>query len=82
MTKRGALRDALASFVKFHGARASALPRETLYCLQQLTLRADPIETVHEEVKKERFVRGFVAGTVLHLTVTDPNIAKNLLLPQ
>jgi hypothetical protein len=60
------VRAALASFVEFASDNTTDLPNDVLRNLQQLTRMADPIETIQHEAEKERIIRGFLVGSVLH----------------
>ncbi len=59
-------RAALSSYIEYAGDVAAVSPRPIDRLVhQKMARRAFPIEAVQEEVKKERFVRGTIAGKFL-----------------
>jgi hypothetical protein len=69
----GRAKAALSSFVEGIGDDAAGYSQEALVMLQRMTRTAQPISEV-QEVTKERFARGIIAGTFLHKV-----IAANIL---
>jgi hypothetical protein len=62
-------RAALSSFVEWIGDDTAGWPYEVLQDLQQITRRADPIARIQREVKKERYARGVLTGSILHTAI-------------